>query len=401
MVWTETSVMDSRMSFIAACERADETMASLCARYGISRKTGYKWLDRYHDAGVSGLFDRSRSRHTQSYRLTPLTASAVLGLREQHPTWGPRKLRVRLQTDDPETAWPAASTLGDLLRREGVSAPRARRRQGAPAAAPILLDPWAANVSWSADFKGWFRVGDGVRCEPLTVSDGYSRYLLCCQAVPRVTFEVVRPLLSRVFEEYGLPGALRTDNGNPFARRGGLGGLTRLSVWLLKLDVWPDRIAPRRPDMNGRHERMHRVLREDTVSPAAAGLVLQQRRFDDWRVVYNTRRPHEALGQRCPAALYTPSARRLPAQIAAWEYPADHHTRKVIGDGHIVWRDREIYLSAALRGETVGLAQRDPGDWVVRFRGFDLAIVDEAGGALKPQALSRTASPAEAVTPAD
>src|SRR4051794_35255467 len=196
--------------------------------------------------------------------------------------------------------------------------------------------------------------------------------------------------MTRVFQEYGLPGALRTDNGNPFARRDGLGGLSQLSVWLLKLDIWPDRIAPRRPDMNGRHERMHRVLREDTVSPPAASVALQQRRFDDWRMDYNTYRPHEALGQRCPARLHAASARRYPEAIAPWSYPADHHVRKVVGDGHIVWRDRPIYLSAALRGETVGLARRDDGDWAVRFRGFDLAIVTDAGGVMKPLRLSRT-----------
>jgi putative transposase len=255
-----------------------------------------------------------------------------------------------------------------------------------------VLDPWAANVSWSADFKGWFRTGDRVRCEPLTVTDGDSRYLLCCQAVPQVTFAAVQPVLTRVFQEYGLPGALRTDNGNPFARRDGLGGLSRLSVWLLKLDVWPDRILPRRPDMNGRHERMHRVLREDTASPPAASLALQQGRFDDWRVDYNRYRPHEALGQRCPAKLYAASVRRYPQTIAAWAYPADHHVRKVVGDGPIMWRDRPVYLSAALCGETVGLARRDDGDWMVRFRGFDLAIVTEAGSAMKPLRLSRTAT---------
>ena len=392
MPWSETGVMDNRTAFIAACERGEEPISHLCARYGISRTCGYKWLERYRDVGLLGLLERSRARHTQALAATPEIAAAVVALRERHPTWGPKKLLARLRADQPETCWPAASTLGDLLRREGLSRPRPPRRPGQVAAAALLLDPWAANGSWSADFKGWFRTGDGVRCEPLTVTDGYSRYILCCEAVPQVTFAAVQPVLMRVFQAYGLPGALRTDNGNPFARRDGLGGLSQLSVWLLKLDVWPDRIAPHRPDMNGRHERMHRVLREDTVSPPAASVALQQRRFDDWRMDYNTYRPHEALGQRCPARLYAASARRYPDAIAAWSYPADHHARKVVGDGYIVWRDRQIYLSAALRGETVGLARRDDGDWAVRFRGFDLAIVTDAGGAMKPLRLSRTAA---------
>jgi putative transposase len=392
MPWAETCVMDNRTAFVAACERGDEPMSQLCARYEISRKTGYKWLARYRTAGWAGLADGSRARHTQALAVPPALAAAVLSLRGRRPTWGPRKLLARLRADQPVMAWPAASTLGDLLRREGLSKPRPRRRTGQPAAAPLLLDPWAANISWSADFKGWFRTGNGVRCEPLTVTDGYSRYVLCCQAVPRVTFAEVQPVLIRVFTEHGLPRALRTDNGNPFARRDGLGGLSRLSVWLLKLDVWPDRIAPRRPDMNGRHERMHRVLREDTASPPAANLVLQQRRFDEWRADYNGYRPHEALGQRCPATLYAASARRYPDPIGGWDYPADHHVRPVIGDGYMVWRDRPVYLSAALRGETVGVARRNDGDWAVRFRGFDLAIVNDVSGALRPVPLSRTAA---------
>jgi len=354
-----------------------------CARYAISRKTGYKWLARYRQAGLSGLMARSPARHTQPPGVPPAVSAAVLALRAQRPSWGPRKLLARLAADQPETTWPAASTLGDLLRREGLSKPRPARRTARAEPAPLLFDPWAANVSWSADFKGWFRTGDGVRCEPLTVSDGHSRYLLCCQAVPRVTFAVVQPLLIALFEAYGLPQALRTDNGNPFARRDGLCGLSRLSVWLLTLDVWPDRIAPHRPDMNARHERMHRVLREDTASPPAATLAGQQSRFDAWRVDYNTYRPHEALGQRCPAALYRPSTRRYRGVAEAWVYPPDHHVRRGTGDGHITWRDRRLYLSAALRGETVGLGQRDAGDWVVRFRGFDLAVVADADGRLR------------------
>ncbi len=399
MPWAEIDVMDSRAAFVAACKRGEEPVAYLCTRYGISRKTGYKWLERYNDDGILGLIDHSRARHTQTIKLTAEIAARVLRLREQRPTWGPRKLLTYLQTADPLTAWPAASTLGDLLHREGFSKARSRRRSGWPAAPPILFDPAAANESWSADFKGWFRTGDGVRCGPLTMTDGYSRFILCCEVVPRETFADVQPVMRRVFEDYGLPRALRTDNGNPFARRDGLGGLTRLSVWLLKLDIWPDRITPRRPDMNGRHERMHRVLGEDTASPPAANLALQQERFDVWREGYNTLRPHQALGQRCPATLYARSARRHPQSIAEWDYPADHHVRHVVGDGYVVWRDQPLYLSAALRGERVGLAQRSDGDWWVRFRGFDLARVDNASGKLRREPLRRIPPPIEALSP--
>jgi putative transposase len=390
MAWARQSVMDSRTILIASWLRGEATMSELCDGQGISRKTGYKWLERYREAGVAGLIERSRARHTQARRVEAATAEAVLALRRARPTWGPKKLLVRLREDWPEASWPAASTLSDLLKREGLSQPRARRRP-AERSRPALTEPSAPNMSWSADFKGWFRTGDGVRCEPLTVTDGYSRYILGCEAVPQVTFGRVQPVLRGLFRDHGLPRSLRTDNGNPFARSDGLGGLSRLSVWLLTLDVWPDLIVPGRPDMNGRHERMHRVLREDTVSPAAASVLAQQERFDAWRADYNSCRPHEALGQRYPASLYAPSARAFPETIAAWCYPADHQLRRVVGDGYIRWRERTIYLSGALRGETVALAQRDDGHWAVRFRGFDLAVVDEASGALHRGRLSRTA----------
>lgn len=391
MPWPGRSEMDCRTMFIGGWLRGEMPMSQLCDHYGVSRKTGYKWIERYQEAGVAGLAERSSARHTQQRRIEAETARMVLGLRESRPSWGPKKLLARLRQDHPDRTWPAASTLGDLLKREGVIQPRPRRRSG-ERRKPELIGASAPNISWSADLKGWFRTGDGVRCEPLTVTDGYSRYVLGCEAVPQVRFAPVQCVLTRLFREYGLPQALRTDNGNPFARRDGLGGLSQLSVWLLKLDVWPDFILPGRPDMNGRHERMHRVLHEDAISPAAASISAQQQRFDAWRGDYNTYRPHEALGQRCPAALYAPSARSFPETIAGWTYPADHQLRKVLGDGYIRWRDRTIYLSGALRGETVALAQRDDGAWAVRFRGFDLAVVaDDASGELLRGRLSRTA----------
>ena len=388
MPWAERSVMNHRLSFIAGWLRQDEAMSQLCVRHGISRKTGYKWLGRYQQAGAAGLADLSSAPLTPGQALDPAIRASVLALRKRRRTWGPRKLLVRLREDAPETAWPAASTVGDLLRRENLSRPR-RRKLTEPRSAAGLIEASAPNESWSADFKGWFRTADGVRCEPFTVTDGYSRYLLACEAVAQVTAERVRPILSRLFQDHGLPRALRTDNGSPFARRDGLGGLTRLSVWLLKLDIWPDRIQPGRPDQNGRHERMHRVLREDAADPPAATLDAQRQRMDEWRVDYNTRRPHEALGQRCPATLYTPSPRCYPAAIRDWDYPADHQVRRVIGDGYIKWRDATIHLSKALRGENVGVARRDDGDWAVRFRGFDLAILTDESGELRRCGLAR------------
>jgi transposase InsO family protein len=386
--------MDNRMIFIAACLRGLSSTSQLCAEHGISRKTGHKWLARYAAGGVAGLADASHARHTQQLKIAGPTAMRIIALRAAHQTWGPRKLLARLRLDEPGGAWPSASTVGDLLRREGLSEPRAHRRSAAPGGKLALVEPTAANVSWAADFKGWFRTGDGVRCEPLTVTDGYSRYILACQAMPQVTFSRVQPVLMDLFRLRGLPRALRTDNGNPFGRRDGLGGLSRLSIWLLTLDVWPDFILPGRPDMNGRHERMHRVLHEDVARPPAESVAAQQARFDHWREEYNTYRPHEALGQRCPATLYAPSTRPYPTSIKAWEYPADHQVRKVLGDGYVRWRGQTIYLSGALIGETVALGQRDDGDWTVRFRSFDLAVVSDARGALTQTGLRRTGAAA-------
>jgi putative transposase len=389
MAWPELNIMNQRLIFIADCLREEQTMGQICVRHGISRKTGYKWLGRYRQAGAAGLVALSSARHTQTPSMDPDMSAAILALRGQRPTWGPDKLLARLALDRPEIAWPASSTVGDLLRREGISKPRLRQPGGVrPRLA--LIEPSAPNDSWAADFKGWFRTGDGVRCEPFTVTDGYSRYLLACDAVPQVTLAQIQPILIRLFQAHGLPRALRTDNGNPFARRAGLGGLSQMSVWLLKLNIWPDHIAPGRPDQNGRHERMHRVLQEDAANPPAATLAIQQARLDTWRGDYNSYRPHEALGQRCPATLYTHSARSYPASIKDWDYPVDHQTRRVVGDGYIKWRDGTVYLSGALRGETVGLAQRDDGDWAVRFRGFDLAVLLNHSATLRRCGLTRT-----------
>jgi transposase InsO family protein len=364
-------------------------MSVLCREHGISRKTGYKWLDRYRAFGAAGLSDRSSARLSFTSGVDPSASAAILALRRLRPSWGPRKLLARLSMDDPAMVLPAASTVGDLLARAALVTPRPRRVRE-PAPSKPVVEASSANASWAADFKGWFRTGDGVRCEPLTVSDGYSRFLLVCQAVPRPTFVEVKPLFVKAFREHGLPLALRTDNGSPFASRGGLAGLTQFSVWLLTLGIWPDRIAPGRPDQNGRHERMHRTLQEEPATPRSADVASQQLRLDAWRQDYNTRRPHEALGQRCPASFYTPSPRRYPEVLPDWSYPQDHHVRQVRADGYIRWQDKALYLTEALAGNQVALARRDDDDWQIRFRAFDLAIVEAESGKLRRSGLARS-----------
>jgi transposase InsO family protein len=384
--------MDSRLCFIAACLRGEEAMTSLCAHHGISRKTGYKWLARYQALGAAGLAERSSARPSQARVLAPSVLDPILSLRQARPSWGPRKLLARLAMDHPDITWPAASTVGDLLSREGLVTPRPRRRRKLmPCADPVA--PLQANDSWSADFKGWFRTGDGVRCEPLTISDNFSRYLLVSHAVPRPTFDAIKPLFVNAFRENGLPLSLRTDNGSPFANRRGLAGLSRFSIWLLKLNIWPERIAPGRPDQNGRHERMHRTLKQDAATPTAPTISIQQDRLDAWRVDFNTNRPHEALGQRCPASVHRPSPRHYPETLTGWDHPADHHLRKVDRDGYIRWQDARLYLTEALIAEQVAIAQRDDGQWLVRFRAFDLAVIDAETGTLRCSGLSRSEKP--------
>lgn len=389
MPFTETTLMDERFRFIAGCLSGGEAMTSLCLRYGISRKTGYKWLNRYRAEGALGLQDQSRAPHRTGHSLSGEISARILSLRNEHPSWGPRKLLARLAHTDPDVPWPAASTVGDLLRRHGLTHQRDRRRRADNVTGPSVSAD-AINESWSADFKGWFRTGDGLRCEPLTISDNHSRYLFACHAVPRITFDCVSPLFQKVFQDHGMPRAMRTDNGAPFAHRMGLGGLTRLSVWFLKLGIWPDRIAVGRPDQNGRHERMHRTLAEDTASPPAATLGEQQQRLDAWRQVYNTIRPHEGLNNQTPAQIHKMSGRPYPNVIRPWDYPADHLPRRVSGKGYIKWKDGHIYLTEALANETVALFQDDTGAWIIRFREFDIAPIDEVSNQLIRSPVSRS-----------
>lgn len=320
MSWREVGAVDSRLCFIAEYLRSELPVGMICARHGISRKTGYKWLSRFLALGASGLDDRGSAPHSRPQTVPLAFASLILSLRRARPSWGPRKLLAQLALEHPGHAWPAASTVGDLLRREGLVIRKARTRRAQPGM-PALIVAERANDSWSADFKGWFRTGDGVRCEPLTITDNCSRYLIAAQAVPRPTFAEIKPLFIQAFREHGLPRSLRTDNGSPFASRTALAGLSQFSVWLLTLGVWPERIMPGRPDQNGRHERMHRTLNQDAASPREATIAAQQKRMDDWRHDFNTSRPHEALGQRYPAACYVRSER-------PWIDPAPYSARR-------------------------------------------------------------------------
>jgi putative transposase len=365
--------MDQRVAFIADWLRDEWTMTELAERYGISRKTAYKWVERYESDPEQGVAERSRAPNAHGRAMPEAVRAAVLALRRRYPRRGPKKLRAMLQGHDAGTRWPAASTIGDLLRREGLSEPRRRTRYLVPLTQP-LAGVQAPNDVWTADFKGWFRTADGSRCDPLTVVDAYSRFVLCCRIVPP-SEAGVRPWFERVFRHYGLPDVLRTDNGSPFATTGP-GQLSHLAVWWLKLGIQLDRIDPGHPEQNGRHERFHLTLQEETTTPPAATATQQQRRFDRMRREFNTERPHEALGQTLPASHYARSPRPYPARVDDPWYDATHQVRRVRETGQIKWRGEMIFISEAVRGEPVGLAETERGDWTVRFMHVELGRID-------------------------
>jgi putative transposase len=382
MPWKEIPVSQQRLRFIARCLESDATgernMSALCREFGISRKTGYALLARYHSGGGAALQDRSRAPQQHPNAVAAELEAAIVQARACHPTWGPAKLRRWLERQHPATAWPAVSTIGALLQRHGLTVPRRRVHRTLPYTQPLAHCD-GPNRVWCADFKGWFKTADGRPCHPFTLSDGYSRYLLRVQALMHPTHEQVQPLFMAAFREYGLPQAIRTDNGPPFGSRG-LGGWSRLSVWWLKLGIVHERIEPGQPQQNGRHERMHRTLKAEATQPPQANQRAQQRTFAHFVREFNDERPHQALGQVTPASVYVISARayprRLPA-VDATSYGADMAVRRVRSSGEIKWQGQRLYLSDSLVGEWIGLEEVGEGQWAVHFGPQELAVRDE------------------------
>jgi putative transposase len=373
----ETRVVEKRMRFVTEIEIGDESMVALCRRFGLSRKTGYKWLERYRLDGLDGLADRSRAPQAHPQAVTAAIVDRCLAVRRAHETWGPVKVLAWLERHDPAVSWPAASTIGVLFDRAGLTVKRKKRRRATPSSAPFG-SCGRANDVWCIDFKGWFLTGDGTHCEPLTLSDAHSRYLLRCQVLGRNNTEHVWPVLSAAFREYGLPMRLRSDNGAPFASTGA-GGLSRLAVKVIKAGVRPERIAPGKPQQNGRLERLHLTLLGDTASPPARSLREQLDRFRQFQRVYNEERPHAALANATPAEHYEFSPRRWDGVLREPAYPADCVVRRVRPNGAIRWRDAEIYLTQALIGEPIGLAERSDGSCLVRYGPLDLGVIDRRG----------------------
>lgn len=374
MGWMETDAMSERVQFIAAWLKAEESVTALATRFGVSRKTAHKWIARYRDEGAAGLHDRSSAPHTQALATPRDVADKVIKLRRRHPAWGPRKLRAALALDTPETAWPAASTIGDILKREGLVRPRRPRRRAPPMEHPFA-EAVAPNDVWCIDFKGWWRTGDGLRCEPLTVSDAMSRYLLVCKPVKRTGFQYVWPEMIKALREFGLPRVIRSDNGPPFGATGA-GGLSRLGMHFIKMGVIPERIEPGKPQQNGRHERMHLSLKREAATPPAQTWTGQSRKLTAFQKIFNEERPHEALGQIPPSHVYTPSPRIWDGKLRSPEYLNASIVRKVRCDGSICWKGGYLFVSEVLRKEPIGLFEIAEDTFEVRYGPMLLGHID-------------------------
>jgi len=373
MPWQESCTMDERVRFIADHTSGFWTMTELCERYEISRKTGYKWLDRYRQEGPAGLVERSHAAHVHGRATPQCMVEAIVGLRRERPSWGPRKIIGKLVERQPGIAWPTPSTAGAILKRAGLVCGRRVRRRAPPRLGELTV-PQHANHVWGIDHKGWIRLRDGTRVEPLTVTDGFSRYLISVGATGSTEYTEAKPLIERAFRDHGLPEVIRSDNGSPFASTG-ITGLTRLSVWWIKLGVRHERIDPGHPQQNGRHERFHLTLLE-AMRPPAADRAAQARRFASFARDFNEERPHEALGQRTPASVYRRSPRSMPARLPEPDYPSGSVLRQVRSNGEIKWDGDFVHICSALAGETVAVEETEDGHWRVRFFDVPIAIID-------------------------
>jgi putative transposase len=375
MPWMETSPVEQRQRFIEDHRLGLYAMSELCERYGISRKTGYKWLDRFEESGRTGLKDKSRAPHHCPHRMAPEAARLICAARSQHPGWGPGKLLDWLRPRHTGVEWPAVSTAGDLLARRGMVKKRRRRRHYQhPGTVPaVAAHP---NDLWTADFKGHFRTRDGLYCYPLTIADLHSRCLLACHGLLSTRTLGVLPIFERLFREFGLPRAIRTDNGVPFATNS-IHGLSQLNVWWLRLGIQHQRILPGQPQQNGAHERMHRTLKNETARPPKANLSAQQRCFHHFQRLYNEERPHQALEGKTPASFYRGSDRPYPKKLPPIEYPGHFIVKRVTNAGTFRFKKRLIFIANPLKQLTVGLEEVNDGIWSIHFCNVLLGRLDE------------------------
>jgi transposase InsO family protein len=390
--WKAKSPVDLRKDFIHRLA-AGERLTDLCRQYGISRKTGNKFKKRYEDCGIAGLADRSRAPKVIPHKTPPELAEVIIAERRLHPTWGPRKLKTVLELRL-ERPLPSAAAIGAILTRNGLVVPRKRRQRHQPN--PTTLRVAAApNDVWCIDYKGQFRLGDQTYCYPLTLTDQFSRFILGCEGMATISDEEARDICHETFRSYGLPNVMRSDNGVPFSCTG-LGGLTKLSIFWLRLGIGLERIRPAHPEDNGQHERMHRTLKFETARPARANLLQQQERFDEFVGEFNTLRPHEALGMKRPADVYAPSERSMPSTIPEPTYPTCDDVLRVNRGGQIyIAGVGQVVLTTALAGELVGVREERDGRWLVSFCGVDLG---HAGPGRKTFTHVKPSDPPEAPT---
>jgi transposase InsO family protein len=373
MPWKETGPLQERVKFVAACLKSDDSFSAICEQFGISRKQGYKWFQRYEEGGLEALADRSRRPLSNSRAIEPSIVALILALRTKRPRWGPRKLVAVLEREYPELEFPAPSTIGTLLQSRGLVAKR-RRRAASVGYGEELSAFERPNSVWCADFKGQFRVGDSY-CHPLTISDGFSRFLLACTALETTLHEPVKDVFDEAFREFGLPRVIRTDNGPPFASVA-VGGLSRLAVWWIQLGIRPERITPGHPEQNGRHERMHRTLKAETARPPRRTFHAQQQAFNAFVHEYNYERPHEALRQEVPASQYKSSTRYYPRALEDPTYPRSFDTRRAYPNGVISVGETQWYLSGTLSNQLIGLEPLADGCWRACFGPVTLGLLD-------------------------
>lgn len=376
MPWQETDVMDQRTEFVLRVIKGSESFGAVCREYGISRKTGYKWKDRFLLEGLSGIGDESRRPKTSPTGLSETMVCQIVKLKQAHPGWGARKLRAVLGRTCAPSDLPSESSFKRVLDKAGLVEHRRRRPVSEQGRLTTAVKSERPNQLWTIDFKGWWYTRNRRRFEPLTIRDGYSRYVLCAQALDNACTETVRAAMERVFETHGLPEVIRSDNGSPFAARRSPLGLSRLSAWWLTLGIDLDRIEPGRPDQNGGHERMHRDLAAEVESRAEEDPAAQQGALDVWRQTFNEERPHEALGMRVPRELYESSPRKFAAGPVELVYPATHQVRKVMRLGHVNFAHRQISISAALGGCDVGLEPLSAERYAVWFCRLRLGELD-------------------------
>jgi putative transposase len=374
MPWQECQKMDERLRFIARLLEG-EKMAALCREFDISRQTGHKFYRRYKDLGLEGLTDRSRRPYRQANRMPERVESLIVQLRREHPTWGAPKIREKVKRLGLGISLPAISTVHAVLDRHGLVS-RGRRRHHYKAQGSSLSRPDRPNELWCADYKGEFMLADHRFCYPLTITDFSSRYLLCCEGLQSTREQFAFSIFERTFKDYGLPRVIRSDNGVPFASNSTFFGLSKLSVWWLRLGIGIERIKPAHPEQNGRHERMHLTLKKEATKPAGKNFLQQQARFDAFTRVYNHERPHQALNMRYPAELYTPSA-RVYTGLPALEYPFHDRTVVVTQCGRLCFGRRKINLSQVFAGQAVGVREVADHIWLISFMHYDLGFFDD------------------------